>query len=96
MSSQDRIGYLQDQHDLFVAILIGGCLFFLVGGVLGVFASQDFANGTNFMMHLAGAEQGIGALVILVGIFKVRAINSELEGKKPSQSSHTSAARAGH
>src|SRR5579859_3939119 len=85
MISPDQVDRLQEQIDNFRAALVIGCLFFAVGGTLGIFASQEFANGTDFMMHLAGAEQGIGLLLILVGWTKVRALNRELESYAPVQ-----------
>lgn len=86
MISPDQVDRLQDRLDRFTAILIVGCLFFLVGGVLGVFASQDFASGTNFMQRLAGAEQGLGLVLIVVGWIKVYSIRNELARNAPSQS----------
>ena len=96
MLTPDQVDRLQDHLDLFTSILIGGCLLFAVGGVLGVFASQDFANGTNFMMHLAGAEQTIGILMIIPGVIKLRSIHAELERNAPQSATHSSAAGAGH
>lgn len=96
MTTPDRIDHLQDRLDLFTAILIGGCLFFFVGGVLGVFAAQDFASGTNFMQHLAGAEQAIGLLMIITGAVKVHSIKVELQRSAPAEvTGRSAAAKAG-
>jgi hypothetical protein len=97
MISPDQVDRLQDQLDRFIAILISGCLIFLVGGTMGVFAIQDLAYGTNFMQRFAGAEQGIGLLLIVVGWVKVRVLQAELDRHVPAKSSErVSAARAGH
>lgn len=96
MISPDQVDRLQDQLDKFTAILIVGCLFFLVGGVLGVFASQDFASGTNFMQRLAGAEQTLGLVLIVVGWIKVYSIRAELQRNEPrGTATKAAAARAG-
>lgn len=96
MISPDQVDRLQDQLDRFIAILICGCLIFLVGGTMGVFASQEFASGTDFMQRFAGAEQGIGLLLIVVGWVKVRVLKAELQRHVPATSSeYASAAGAG-
>ena len=79
MISPDQVDRLQDQLDRFTSMLVVGCLFFFVGGALGVFASQEFATGTDFMQHLAGAEQALGLLLIVVGWIKVHSIKTELD-----------------
>jgi len=86
MISPDQLDRLQDQLDKFSTTIIIGCLFFFVGGTMGIFASQEFANGTNFMQHLAGAEQAVGLLLIVVGWMKVRHVKYELELHVPVQS----------
>jgi len=97
MISPDQVDRLQDQLDRFIAILVCGCLIFLVGGTMGVFASQEFSYGTDFMQRFAGAEQGIGLLLIVVGWVKVRVLKGELEQHVPAKSSqHASVVRAGH
>lgn len=96
MISPDQVDRLQDQLDKFTAILIVGCLFFLVGGTLGIFASQEFATGTDFMQRLAGGEQTLGFLLIVVGWIKVYSIRSELQRNEPSgTAAKAAAARAG-
>ena len=67
------------------AAIVIGCLFFFVGGTLGVFASQEFATGTGFMQALAGIEQVLGLVLIAVGWMKVRSIKAELDRQAPSQ-----------
>lgn len=86
MISPDQVDRLQDQLDKFSTTIIIGCLFFMVGGTLGIFASQEFANGTDFMQHLAGAEQAFGLLLIVVGWTKVRHVKAELALHAPPQS----------
>jgi len=83
MISPDQVDRLQDQLDQFTSMLVVGCLIFIVGGTLGIFASQEFATGTDFMQRLAGAEQGLGALLIVVGWIKVHWIKNELERNAP-------------
>ena len=95
MTSPDQIAHLQDQDDLYSAILMAGCLLFFVGGVLAIFAVQDFASGTNFMQRLAGAEQVLGVLLIVVGWFKVHTIKKELERSASPHEGKATAARAG-
>jgi hypothetical protein len=97
MISPDQVDRLQDQLDKFTGILIVGALIFFVGGTMGIFASQEFADGTNFMMRLAGAEQAFGLLLILVGWIKVRSIKIQLERHAPAHGQAlTSAAASGH
>jgi hypothetical protein len=96
MISPDQVDRLQDQHDKFSAMIMIGCLLFFVGGALAVFASQEFATGTNFMQHLAGAEQGLGALLILVGWVRIRAVNAELERQAPPSKEQSMRLGAGH
>ncbi|MBV9072193.1 MAG: hypothetical protein JOZ10_01080 [Acidobacteria bacterium] len=97
MISPDQVDRLHDRQDLFTAILIVGCLFFGVGGVLGIFAAQDFSNGTNFMQRLAGAEQAVGLLLIMAGWIKLWGIHVELKRNAPQQTSSKAAgAGAGH
>jgi len=97
MISPDQVDRLQDQLDKFATAIVIGCLFFFVGGTLGIFASQEFASGTDFMQHLAGTEQAIGGLLILVGWIKVRSINRELDLHAPPQSAgHATAFRVDH
>jgi hypothetical protein len=96
MISPDQVDRLQDQLDRFTTILILGCLFFLVGAVLGVFASQEIATGTDFMQRLAGGEQGLGVLLIAVGWIKMYYIKTALDRNAPSQpASKATAASAG-
>jgi hypothetical protein len=83
--SPDQVDRLQDQLDKFATTIIIGCLFFFVGVSMGIFASQEFANGTNFMQHLAGAEQAVGLLLIAFGWVKVGHIKSELDLYAPPQ-----------
>ena len=95
--SPDQVDRLQDQLDTFTTVSIVGGLFFVIGGTLGIFASQEFANGTDFMMRLAGAQQGFGALLIVVGWVKIRAIKAELNRHVPPEiASQANAAGAGH
>jgi hypothetical protein len=97
MISPDQVDRLQDQLDKFTGILIAGALIFFVGGTMGIFASQEFADGTNFMMRLAGAEQAFGLLLILVGWIKVSSIKTQLERHAPPHGqAQTSAAASGH
>ena len=97
MLSPDQVDRLQDHLDRFTTTLIVGCLLFLVGGTLGIFASQEFSTGTDFMQRLAGAEQALGLLLIVVGWMKVHSIKTELERNAPPQSAdRAAAAGAGH
>ena len=96
MISPDQVDRLQDQHDKFSAMIMVGCLLFFVGGALAVFASQEFATGTNFMQRLAGAEQGLGAFLIVVGWVKIRFVNAELERQAPPSSEQSMRMGAGH
>jgi hypothetical protein len=97
MISPDQVDRLQDQLDRFTGILIVGCLIFFVGGTMGIFASQEFSDGTNFMMRLAGGEQALGLLLILIGWIKVHSIKVELERHAPAHGeTRTSAAASGH
>jgi len=97
MISPDHVDRLQDQLDKFTGILIVGCLLFFVGGSMGIFASQEFADGTTFMMRLAGGEQAFGLLLIVIGWIKVRSIKAELERNAPQRGeARTSAAASGH
>jgi hypothetical protein len=97
MISPEQVDRLQDQLDRFIAVLICGCLIFLVGGTMGVFASQEFGTGTDFMLRFAGGEQVIGLLLIVVGWVKIRLLHAELQRHAPSNlSEQTWAARAGH
>ena len=97
MISPDQVEHLQEQLDTFIAALVIGVLIFLVGGTMAVFASQEFATGTDFMMRFAGTEQALGALLIVVGWVKVHLISAELERHAPPPSSTQSvAATAGH
>ena len=96
MISPDQVDRLQNQHDKFAAALVIGCLFFVVGGTLGIFASQEFATGTNFMQQLAGAEQAVGVLLIVVGWIKLHSISAELERNAPRSEDRSISARAGH
>ena len=97
MISPDQVTRLHDQLETFTATIVAGCLFFLVGGTLGIFASQDFADGTNFMQRLAGAEQMLGLVLIVVGWIRVRSINAELDRHAPDAgASRAFVAGAGH
>jgi hypothetical protein len=88
MISPDQVDHLQEQIDNFRAALVIGCLFFAVGGTQGIFASQEFANGTDFMMRLAGTEQGVGFLLIVVGWIKVHSLTTELDSHASSHQKH--------
>jgi len=94
MISPDQVERLQDQLDTFIAALVVGVLIFIVGGTMAIFASQEFATGTDFMMRFAGAEQALGALLIVVGWVKVRLLSAELERQAPPQASAQSVAAA--
>lgn len=96
MISPEQVDRLQDQQDKFSAMIMVGCLFFFVGGALAIFASQEFATGTDFMQHLAGAEQGLGVLLILVGWVRIRSINAELERHASPHSNPSMRAEADH
>lgn len=96
MISADQVARLQDQFDRFCAVLICGCFIFLVGGTMGVFAYQDFAYGTNFMLRLAGGEQTIGVLLIIAGWVKVRSIQAELDRHAPRTGKLARTAGVGH
>ena len=96
MISPHQVDRLQDQQDKFFAMIMVGCLLFFVGGVLAVFASQELATGTDFMQHLAGAEQGLGALLIAVGWIRLRSVNAELERNAPPSAEGSMRAGAGH
>ena len=96
MISAQQVDRLQDQLDRFIAMLVSGCLFFFVGTSMAVFASQEFFDGTNFMLRLAGGEQMLGALLILVGWIKVRSINAQLARHAPQRAEQARAAQAGH
>jgi ABC-type antimicrobial peptide transport system permease subunit len=96
MISPDQVDRLEDQLDRFTTALIIGCMFFLVGGTLGIFAGQEIATGTDFMQRLAGAEQAVGVLLIAVGWIKVYFIRTELERNAPPQTAAKAAtAQAG-
>ena len=92
MISPDQVDRLQDQLDRFTSMLVVGCLFFFVGGALAVFASQEFATGTNFMQRLAGAEQALGFLLIVIGWVKVYSIKTELDRNAGSYAASKAAA----
>jgi hypothetical protein len=96
MISPDQVDRLQDQQDKFSAMIMVGCLFFFVGGTLAIFASQEFATGTDFMQHLAGAEQGLGVLLILVGWVRIRSVNAELGRHASPQSDQSTRPEVGH
>ena len=97
MLSPSQVERLQDEFDKFIAILVGGSLVFLVGSTMGVFASQDLLYGTNFMMRLAGAEQMLGVLMIVIGGIKAQSLHKQLNQPATSQaSSRSTAAGAGH
>lgn len=87
MISPDQVERLQDQLDTFIAVLVCGALIFIVGGTLAIFASQEFATGTDFMMRFAGAEQALGTLLILIGWVKVHLLYAELQRNAPPQTS---------
>ena len=57
MISPGQVDRLQDELDKYTSAIIVGCLFFFVGATLGIFASQEFATGTDFMQRLSGGEQ---------------------------------------
>ncbi len=97
MLSPHHVDQLQDQLDKYVAILIAGSFIFIVGSTMGVFASQDLLYGTNFMMRLAGAEQGLGVLLIAVGWIKAQSLHKKLNEPAASHStSRATAAGTGH
>ena len=96
MLSPSRVDHLQDQLDKFIAVLVCGALIFIVGSTMGVFASQDLLYGTNFMIGLAGLEQGLGALLILAGWIKVHKLHKELNRPLQAQASRASAAGSSH
>ncbi|HVH87174.1 MAG TPA: hypothetical protein VM912_10635 [Terriglobales bacterium] len=86
MISPDHLERLEDQLDRFVAVLVVGCLIFLVGATMGIFASQEFATGTDFMMRFAGGEQTLGLLLIIVGWIKVHLLTAEIDRHAPPRS----------
>lgn len=96
MLSPDQVDRLQDEVDKFGSAIIVGCLFFFVGGAMAVFASQEFAMGTDFMQRLAGAEQAAGVVLILFGWIKVRSVNAELERHASHAEDEALGAGAGH
>jgi len=97
MLSPSQVERLQDDFDKFIAVLVVGSLIFLVGSTMGVFASQDLLYGTNFMMRLAGAEQGLGVLLIAIGGIKAQSLHKQLNQPAPSHApSRSTAAGAGH
>ena len=97
MLSPSQVERLQDEFDKFIAVLVVGSLIFIVGSTMGVFASQDLLYGTDFMMRLAGAEQGLGLLLIVVGGIKAHSLHKQLNQSAMSQvPSRSSAAGAGH
>lgn len=97
MLSPSQVERLQDDFDKFIAVLIVGSLIFLVGSTMGVFASQDLMYGTNFMIRLAGAEQGLGALLIAIGGIKAQSLYKQLNqpaiSQVPSRSTAVGAGR---
>ena len=93
MHSDLPMDQLLDRQDRYIAMLIVGVQFFAVGGVLGIFASQDFTNGTDFMQRIVGAEQAVGLVLMAVGFLKVRAIKAELAHQQP-QAAKAAAASA--
>lgn len=95
MLSPQQVDRLQDQLDRFIAVLVAGSFIFLVGSTMGIFASQDLLYGTNFMIGLAGLEQGLGALLIIVGWIRVHQLHKELNQPVTSQARAT-AAGSGH
>ncbi|HWC15799.1 MAG TPA: hypothetical protein VG498_02245 [Terriglobales bacterium] len=96
MLSPDQVERLQDQLDIFIAVLVVGALIFIVGGTMAIFASQEFATGTDFLMRFAGTEQALGALLIAVGWIKVHLLSAELDRHAPPQlSTHSMAAGVG-
>ena len=94
MISPNQIDQLQERIEISRAALVIGCLFFAVGGTLGIFASQEFATGTDFMMRLAGAGQGVGLVLIAAGWIRLRRQSAELDSHAPSQSGTRAAATA--
>lgn len=97
MLSPSQVDRLQDEFDKFIAVLVVGSLIFIVGSTMGVFASQDILYGTNFMMRLAGAEQGIGALLIALGWIKAHSLHRKLNQAAASRvTSRASAAVSAH
>lgn len=97
MLSPSQVERLQDEFDKFIAVLVVGSLIFIVGSTMGVFASQDLLYGTDFMMRLAGAEQGLGLLLIVVGGIKANSLHKQLNQPATSQvPSRSTAAGAGH
>src|SRR5690348_16246322 len=97
MLSPSQLERLQDELDKFIAVLVAGSLIFLVGSTMGVFASQDLLYGTNFMMRLAGAEQGLGVLLIAIGGIKAQSLHKQINQPATSRvSSRSTAAGAGH
>lgn len=97
MISPDQVDRLHNQLETFTSAIVIGCLFFFVGGALAIFASQEFASGTDFMQRLAGAEQAVGAALIVVGWIKVRSINAQLQRHAPpATASQAVGAGAGH
>ncbi len=97
MLSPHQVDRLQDQLDKYVAVLVVGSLIFIVGSTMGIFASQDLLYGTNFMMRLAGAEQGLGVLLIAVGSIKAHSLHKQLNQPASAQvSSRATAAGTGH
>ena len=97
MLSPQQVERLQDQFDRFIAIVVVGSLIFIVGSTMGIFASQDLLYGTNFMIRLAGAEQGLGVLLIAVGAIRAQQLHKELNQPATSQSSsRATAAGSGH
>lgn len=97
MLSPSQVELLQDEFDKFIAVLVCGSLIFLVGSTMGVFASQDLLYGTDFMMRLAGAEQALGLLLIVVGGIKANSLHKQLNQPATFQvPSRSTAAGAGH
>jgi hypothetical protein len=96
MISPDQVSHLQDQHDKYSGILVVGCLLFLVGATMGIFASQEFGTGTNFMQQLSGAESVLGVLLIAIGWIKVRSINGQFERHSPQAGDQAMRAGVGH
>jgi len=60
MISPGQVDRLQDELDKYTSAIIVGCLFFFVGATLGIFASQEFATGTDFMQRLSGGTERQG------------------------------------
>jgi len=97
MLSPYQVEHLQDQLDRYIAVVVVGSLIFIVGSTMGVFASQDLLYGTNFMMRLTGAEQGLGVLLIAVGWIKAHSLHKQLNQPATSQvPSRPTAVGAGH